>query len=119
VDEKLFSLTDAAKLPWLPSRRRAKDKRGNPGAGKINVATIWRWATKGIVAEDGVVVKLKVVRVGGTCCTSEGWLQEFFQALTDHDPALAIDTEQPVPRSPGQISRATEHADKVLTADGI
>jgi hypothetical protein len=78
---------------------------------------LWRWVVKGIVAEDGALVKLRAIRVGGTCCTSEAWLQEFFQELTDHDPALAIDAEQPVPRSPGQIRRANECAEKQLATD--
>jgi hypothetical protein len=118
-DNKLISLLDAAKLPWLPSRRRAKDKRGKPGDGRLNVCTLWRWITKGIIAGDGVLVRLRAIRVGGTACTSEAWLQEFFQTLTDRDPALAIDAEQSAPRTPGQVRRADERADKLLVADGI
>ena len=66
--ERVFSLADAAKLPWLPRRRRGK----RPAA-----VTIWRWTSTGC---HGIL--LESVSVGNTTCVSEEALIRFFSALT-------------------------------------
>ncbi len=59
----------ALAVEWLPTRRRGKPP---------HAATLFRWAAKGL---NGV--KLEVVQVGGTKCTSRQALARFFQKLTD------------------------------------
>jgi hypothetical protein len=64
----LLSLAEAAKLPWLPRRRRGK---------RPSIPTLWRWARHGCYG-----VRLKTVSVGATLCVRERDLVEFFDALT-------------------------------------
>lgn len=66
VDETLLSLAAAA--AELPRRRRGKP---------THVSTLHRWATRGLRG-----VRLEVLRVGGTTCTSREALQRFFTRLT-------------------------------------
>lgn len=65
--EELLPL--ALAVEWLPTRRRGKPP---------HAATLFRWAAKGL---NGV--KLEIVQVGGTKCTSREALARFFQKLTD------------------------------------
>ena len=67
--EKLISLKDACGL--LPRRRRGV---------RPHFSTLWRWATEGLKG-----VKLEVIKVGSTLCTSREALQRFFQRLSDAD----------------------------------
>src|SRR4051812_43788931 len=66
--ETIFSLADAARLPFLPQRRRGK---------RPHVATLYRWAQRGIRG-----IRLETIRVGGTLCTSAEAIQRFFQQLS-------------------------------------
>jgi hypothetical protein len=76
--ETLRSFADAARrLPPL--------RKGRP----VNPATLWRWATRGVRTRGGVTVRLEILRLGGTCATSDEALARFFQALTA-DTAHAI-----------------------------
>ncbi|GMV25117.1 MAG: hypothetical protein AMXMBFR58_11480 [Phycisphaerae bacterium] len=59
----------ALAVEWLPTRRRGKP---------AHAATLFRWAAKGL---NGI--KLEVVQVGGTKCTSKEALQRFFRRLTE------------------------------------
>lgn len=59
----------ALAVDWLPTRRR-----GRPA----HAATLFRWASKGLHG-----VRLEVVQVGGTKCTSKQALQRFFAKLTE------------------------------------
>jgi len=72
-NERLLTLARAAHLEWLPERRFGK--RLAPG-------TLYRWARQG---RNGV--RLEVVRVSGTLCTSEDALIRFFRRLADGAPA--------------------------------
>lgn len=73
LHEELLSLAQAASL--LPRRRAGK--RPHP-------ATLYRWASRGINS-----VRLEVLRVGATLCTSREALQRFFERLTAADERLA------------------------------
>jgi hypothetical protein len=64
--EIVRSLTEAA--AELPRRR---------GGKRVNVATLYRWASHGCRG-----VKLETIQIGGTRCTSVEALQRFFEALT-------------------------------------
>jgi Protein of unknown function (DUF1580) len=85
--ETVFPLTEGpARLP----RRR--------GGRRINVATLYRWSTRGL---RGVV--LETLQVGGTRCTSAQALQRFFDRLTtaDRDAERAGDgASRPTPFHP-------------------
>jgi hypothetical protein len=70
-------------------------------------------------AKDGQLLKLRVLRVGETLCTSERWLREFFEALTTHDPALASSHSVSEIRTPRQRQRASEQAAHQLDKIGI
>ena len=69
--ESLLSFIEAARR--LPSLRK-----GRP----VSPATIWRWATRGVRTRGGVTVRLEILKLGGTCCTSDEALARFFQALS-------------------------------------
>jgi hypothetical protein len=56
----LISLTEACRR--LPKR--------------LHPSTVFRWVQKGRAG-----IRLKVVSVGGTRCTTESWLLEFFEAV--------------------------------------
>jgi hypothetical protein len=75
--EVLRPLADAARQ--LPPLR---------GGKPVWPSTVWRWATRGIRDRNGAVVRLEIIKLGGTCCTSEQALTRFFRALTE-------DAEQP------------------------
>jgi hypothetical protein len=59
---------------YLPERR---------GGKRPHRTTLYRWATAGVRANDGAVVQLETIRVGGTLCTSAEALQRFFERLTE------------------------------------
>src|SRR5262249_17917550 len=101
--ERLIPLAQIpSKVEWLPEERR--------GGGKLNIATLFRWAQHGIRG-----VRLKIVSVGRQKCSTEVWLRDFFEAL-----AAASDTPAPpAPRSPGTRSRAAQRAGRVLEEAGI
>ncbi len=62
MSEQILSLTDAATM--LPRRR---------GGRKPHVSTIYRWAKRGIHG-----VRLEIIQIGGTKCTSREALARFF-----------------------------------------
>ncbi len=55
-------------LPWLPRRR---------GGRKLHIATAFRWAQRGLRG-----VKLEIIQIGGTKCTSEEALKRYFARLS-------------------------------------
>jgi hypothetical protein len=66
--EQVLTMAEAAKLKFLPRRRRGK---------KPHSATLYRWADSGFRG-----VRLEVIRIGNTICTSVEALQRFFDRLT-------------------------------------
>ena len=69
--EQVLSLSEATKERCLPRRR---------GGKRPHVSTLYRWASNGYAG-----VKLEVVRVGGTLCTSVEAIQRFVEGLTMAD----------------------------------
>jgi hypothetical protein len=65
--EPLIPLAAVPKLLWLPPRRRGS---------RLSVATVWRWCKRGAAG-----VSLRHVSVGGTLCTTESALLEFFETV--------------------------------------
>ena len=100
-DETILSLHDAAQL--IPSNRAGK---------RINFSTVWRWALKGIIAQNGDRVKLEFVKCGGRLLTSKQALERFVAALT-------TSSRQPEIRTPTARNRANEVAQKKLAKYGI
>jgi len=74
-DEEVLTLAQVAKLKVLPRRRNGR---------RPHVATFYRWATTGIRG-----VKLEVIRVGGTLCTSTEAVQRFCDRLTGGNMTLS------------------------------
>jgi hypothetical protein len=68
ANETIFPLCEAPNQGRVPCRRRGR---------KPAVSTFFRWAAKGVRG-----VRLEVVQVGGTKCTSVSALQRFFDRLT-------------------------------------
>lgn len=95
--EKLIALADVPK--HLPKRR---------GGRKVNLATVYRWASHGLHG-----VRLEVVQVGGTKCTSMTALQKFFERLS-----AAANGEAPPVRTIKQRERAAAKANDELAKAG-
>ncbi len=66
----LLTLREAARLSWLPTRRRGK---------RPQVPTLWRWIHHGCYG-----VRLKATSVGGTLCVTEQDLRDFFAEISRH-----------------------------------
>ena len=73
--EQLLSLAEAAEL--LPARRNGS---------RPHASTLYRWAKNGLKG-----VRLEVLTVGDTTCTSLPALQRFFDRLTE----VSLQLEQP------------------------
>ncbi len=102
--EPLIPFREVPRLPWM--RRR--------GGKLLNQTSLWRWRQKGIKHPvTGERVRLRALRTGGICCTTEAWLLEFFDALSsDHCP------QGSAPR-PRERVRAIEAAEHELRERGI
>ncbi len=96
--ESLLTLNQAAKLPWMPERRNCR---------RPHVATLHRWATKGL--ND---VRLETVQVGGSRCTSREALARFFDALAKKNRPVASTDSQ-------SVGADAEHADAELDRLGF
>lgn len=99
-DEQLLTMTRASKLPWLPRRRHDKPPRPQ---------TLARWAMKG---SGGV--RLRAVRVGGSLCTTQTWVREFFAAC-----AAARAQGRPVTPPPASPIPSAAEARRSLDRAGI
>ncbi len=100
LNEPLIPLTQIPAQPFVPRRR---------GGSKLNVATAFRWAQRGVRG-----IKLETISFGGTRCTTRTALLEFFRAL-------APDQQQarPLPRTPGRRARESARAAAELAKAGI
>jgi hypothetical protein len=94
----LIRLADVPKVKWLPIRN---EKR-------VSLATVHRWAQRGLRG-----VKLRTLRAGGALFTTECWLLQFFEALSEPTNGRA---NSPTPR---QRKRALERAQRELEAAGF
>lgn len=94
--EALIRLNDIPKLPWLPKRR---------GGSRLAVATLHRWCTRGLKGR-----RLRIQQVGGTRCTTEQWLREFFDAC---QPDAGIPVPSAMESEPQRRRRATAAASKL------
>jgi hypothetical protein len=99
--DRLIRLHDVPKLRWLPTRR---------GGAKLNVSTVWRWAMRGVRGH-----RLRTLRCGGTLCTEESWLREFFENLAHDGPVPG----EPPARTPHRRQREIAAAQQRLKEQGI
>ena len=95
--ENPFPLSETPK--YVPKRR---------GGRKLNIATAYRWASHGLHG-----VRLEVVQVGGTKCTSLAALQRFFERLS-----AVANGEAPPVRTPRQRAAAAKRANDELAKAG-
>jgi len=93
--ERLIRLADVPSLPWLPLR----------SGKRLSLPTVYRWAQRGLRG-----VKLRTVRVGSCQCTSEAWLWDFFNRLSN--PAGGAGEGRPP--TPRQREDAIDNADRAL-----
>lgn len=73
-----------------------------------HAATLHRWATRGLKG-----VKLRTAYAGGHRRTTEQWVREFFEAVTESANAGRSNT------SPRINMRSADKADRELSAAGI
>jgi hypothetical protein len=102
LSESLIPLTRVPTLAFVPRRRRGK---------RLNQATVFRWANPGVRG-----VRLETIRFGGTLCTTQSALLEFFRRLTLGTPAAAA---PPPTRTARQRQRADAKAAQQLDQVGI
>jgi hypothetical protein len=98
---KYIMLLDVA--PLLPSRY---------GKENIHKATVHRWATYGL---GGIILQTK--QIGGVRCTTQEWLDEFFEKLTARTEArVARKRAAATTRTPRQRAKAAAEAAAELEA---
>ncbi len=95
--ENLVTLGDVPAL--LPLRR---------GQKRPHVSCVYRWAQHGLRG-----VRLEIIQVGGTACTSREALQRFFERLT-----AARTGERAPTRTAGQRRKAAARANAELENAG-
>ncbi|MBL8841990.1 MAG: DUF1580 domain-containing protein [Planctomycetes bacterium] len=99
ADDPLITLTAATRLKWLPCRRRAK---------RPSLSTLLRWILHGVGGK-----RLAACRVGGTWCTTERSLREFFAVVaSDSVPS-------PVSVPVADARTAMRRAEAILVAAGV
>jgi hypothetical protein len=99
-----------AELPNHAPRRR--------GGKRLNVATAFRWAKDGVRAKDGTLVRLPIIQVAGTKCTSI----EAFQWFCDRLSAGGDSTPpEPAATQGGSLARCREleKVDRELDRMGV
>jgi hypothetical protein len=99
--DQLIPLSEVPRLRIIPRRR---------GGKRLNYSTLWRWCMRGMHG-----VKLEIVRVGATPCTTKQALLDFFRALRPANDTNEIQA----PRTARQQRRAAERAKKQLEEFGI
>ncbi len=73
-------LSNVPDLACIPRRR---------GGRKLHKSTAFRWAKPGVRG-----IRLEVIRVGGTLCTTVAALQRFFEALSVNDLPVVSRNDQ-------------------------
>src|ERR671917_2663589 len=78
TSEPALTLSQAAKL--VPSYRAGRS---------THVSRLVRWIVNGVRADDGRIIKLEAMRLGGQWVTSAAALQRFAEAMTPGQVPLA------------------------------
>jgi len=103
LNENSFSLAQAARR--LPKVRGQKTP---------HPSTLFRWAIQGRRSRSGRIIRLEIIRVGGTNCTSMEALNRFFDRLNDIEP---VDPSKP--RKQALLERQAREAEKILRQRGL
>ena len=101
-------MIDFANEELLTLSQASKKVPGQSG-GHVNVATVWRWAQRGLRG-----AKLETLAIGGTLFTSAQALQRFFGRGRPGNDSLVTLVATPAIRK-----KAIEAAVRELAADGI
>ena len=102
TSEPALTLSQAAKL--VPSYRAGR---------ATHVSRLARWIVNGVRSDDGRVVKLEAMRLGGQWVTSAAALQRFAEAMTPVQmPVVPAQTA-------GSRRRSAERASQELDALGV
>lgn len=72
--ERLIPLSQVPELPWLQDLCQQKTGKRHR---RLHVATVFRWAAKGVRGH-----RLEYLQLGGTRVTTEAALLQFFDRLT-------------------------------------
>jgi len=57
----------------------------------VHTSAIWRWMTRGLKNDEGEVIRLEFIEIGGRICTSEQALRRFLSRLKGRDmPRLRL-----------------------------
>jgi Protein of unknown function (DUF1580) len=84
ANEDIMTFSQAAE--WLPRRRKGR---------KVAASTLWRWASVGIAG-----IRLEVIFVGASRCTSKAALQRFFEKISEaRSGGSTTDSTQPAGRT--------------------
>jgi hypothetical protein len=97
-----LDLLDEGALPLAQAARSLPSLRGGR---PVDPSTLWRWSAKGLRG-----VRLEIVRVGGTACTSRAALRRFFAAVE-----AARYPTAPTPGTPAPPSGADQAAKELAT----
>ena len=103
LQEDCISLAKAARR--LPRVRGSKPP---------HPSTLYRWATQGRRSRNRVRVRLEMIRVGGTNCTSIEALERFFDRLNDVEPMGT-----PVKPPETSLEKQAEQAKRILRQRGL
>lgn len=103
TSESALTLSQAAKL--VPSYRA-----GRP----THVSRLVRWITNGVRTDDGRLVKLEALRLGGQWVTSALAIQRFAEAMTPSEADIHSPSQNTASRR-----KAAERASRELDAIGI
>jgi len=85
-----------------------------PHNKKLHVSTLYRWCFGGLRSSDDEVVRLEIVKIGGTTCTSQEALQRFFDRLSGKTAVVT----PPTPHERKRL-REIEMAEEILRKAGI
>lgn len=105
-NESVITFSEASKL--LPRRRRGC---------KVHPSCIYRWYQAGLRSASGMIVRLEIVQIGGTKCTSKEALQRFFDRLQDRQ-LPEVSPEIPTMRTRSKQMRETERKLRMMGLDG-
>jgi hypothetical protein len=84
------------------------------GGRPCNPSTVFRWATTGIVAQDGKRIRLEAARLNGRYLTTEAAIARFIAAQTP-----VRNDDAPLPQTPAEHHRGAERTRRELDRIGI
>lgn len=74
----------------LPLSKVAEHLPPGPGGKKLSYPTIWRWALRGIIAQDGERIRLETTQIGGRRMTSLEAIERWMARLAPTESAKPL-----------------------------